>query len=351
MDNVQPRNAHLSQRGGGWEGKGKGKGASRWSLTVPWWLLILVIAAPAARARDTWLEADLVGTVQRTEEKLLHLRAGTGFKPEEELPLQKERVERFDLLADRTRRQDLLATAKEGQIPVAKLPVEPGASLVVMTRREKSETLDAASFNRFLTEEGQEAVLAARARANQTGAEGRETITRCLKTLLPGADPASALPNTLYKRSVGQKLEILLENNPGRLPANHWLAVKVLFDGKPLAGAKVFAYRRDAAGGAGAASPPAGAPAPGNGTVGPVGGGPGTETLTAVTSAQGLVEFKLDQSGFWLVQVVHVRAGAGADKKPGTEPVWESFWGAYTFHVRNASPAAPVPPAPGAPRE
>lgn len=313
-------------------------------------LFVLVGASLAAQGKDVWLETDPVNASQKIEERPLHLRTGTGFKPEEELPLQKERVERFDLLADRVRRKDLLAPGKEGQTPVAKLPVEPSASLVVMTRREKPETLDSASFNRFLTETGQDTVLAARARTNQTGTEGRETIIRCLKTLVPGVDPTSALPNTLYRRSVGQRLEILLENNPGRLAAGRRLTVKILFDGKPLAGAKVFARRREVAGGVGPAQLPTGGTSQNSGAGGSAGGSPVAEEFTAVTSAQGLAEFKLDQNGFWLVQVVHVRVGAGSDKKPGTEPTWENFWGAYTFNVRNAPVPGPTP-TPGTPRE
>ena len=285
--------------------------------------------AGGASGRDLWLEADAAtatATAKPPGERALHLRAGDGEKPEEELPLQKERTSRFDLYADQTRKKDLLAAGQEGQAPVAKLPPEPSACLVVMDRKEVPSTTDAERFNRTLADEGQEAVIAQRTRLNQSAAEGREVVYRCLKTLVPGQDPLSTLPNTFYKRRVEQRLEILLQNNPGRLQANHRLTVKVLFDGKPLVGAKVFAFRRD-----GGAS--GGTTAQGNPAV----------PITAATSAEGLAGFKVDQNGEWLLRVVHVRSGAERKNNPGG--AWESFQAAYTFMTKDAPVVAPVPPA------
>ena len=276
-----------------------------------------LLAVSAVRGHDFWLEVDpAAGTPAKPEERVLHLRMGEGFVMEEERPLLKDVVSRFDFYADRKGRRDLLAAGQEGQTPVAKLPTEPGSCLVVMDRRERQITLDHDKFNRYLADEGQDAVLAQRTRLGQSDAEGHEVYTRYLKALVPGADPLSTLPNTLYKRRMGQRLEILLQNNPGRLPANRKLTVKVLFDGEPLVGAKVFAYRHPATG-TGATTPPvAGA------------------TLTAVTSGQGLADFKLDQPGVWLVRLSHMRAGP--DRKTNPNGAWESFWGAYSFVARDA---------------
>ena len=104
--------------------------------------------------------------------------------------------------------------------------------------------MDHDKFNRYLDDEGQDAVTALRARLGQNEQPGREVYTRYLKALVQERDPAGAMPETLYKRRVGQRLEILLENDPGRMRPDQTLTVKVLFEGKPLPGAKVFAYRR-----------------------------------------------------------------------------------------------------------
>ena len=62
--------------------------------------------------------------------------------------------------------------------------------------------------------------------------------------------------------------------------------------------------------------------------------------LTAVSSAEGLAEFKLDQPGSWLVRMVHIRVPA--ERKPESSAPWESFWAAYSFTMREA-PAVVMP--------
>ena len=154
-----------------------------------------------------------------------------------------------------------------------------------------------------------------RARLGQTDQAGKEVYTRYLKALVQERDPAGSIPSTLYKRRVGQRLEILLENDPGRMKPDKALTVKVLFEGKPLVGAKVVAYRRET-------------------------GEQAAPALTAVTSPQGLAEFKLDQTGVWLVRMVHFRVPT--ERRPESNAPWESFWASYTFTVKEAPAVAPV---------
>lgn len=293
-------------------------GKSRIEVKSWGWLLVAFLClagVTVARAHDFWLEPETVPAANG-EEVLLHLRMGERFKTEDERSLQKDRIARFDLLSDRLKRRDLLFARKDGETPVAKWRVESGASLAVMDRTPRPIEMERDKFNHYLEEEGQEAAVALRARLGQTEQGGKEVYTRYLKALVQERDPALSLPSTLYKRRVGQRLEILLENDPGRMQPDKQLTVKVLFEGKPLAGAKVFAYRREA-GELGTAS-----------------------ALTAVTSAQGLADFKLDQTGVWLVRLVHFRVPA--ERRPESSASWESFWASYSFAVREA-PAATVP--------
>src|SRR5206468_2471153 len=130
-----------------------------------------------------------------------------------------------------------------------------------------------------------------------------ENYLRFLKVLVQERDPSAASANTLYKRRIGERLELLLQNDPGRLGPDGKLRVKVLFEGNPLVGVKVFACHRAADG-----QPPF--------------------VVSAVTTAKGLAEFKLDQPGLWLMRAVHMRPANGGTK---TETQWDSFWAAYTF--------------------
>ena len=183
------------------------------------------------------------------EEWVLHLRMGEQLKTEEERPLQKDRIARFDLFSDQARKRDLLAAGQEGQMPGGKkLRPGTGVALAVMDRMPRPITMERDKFNKYLEDEGQEAVIALRARLGQSDQGGKEVYSRYLKALIQDRDVAGSIPSTLYKRRVGQRLEILLENDPGRMKADKMLTVKVLFEGKPLAGAKVFACRREAGG-------------------------------------------------------------------------------------------------------
>ena len=200
-------------------------------------------------------------------------------------------------------------------MPVAKVRMEGGSVLAVMDRKPRPITTEAEKFNQYLSDEGLENIIAQRARLGQTDASGRESYARYLKTLVQDRNATASHANTLYKRRVGQRLEILLENDPGGLGPDGTLKVKVLFEGTPLAGAKVVACRRAAN-----ERPPC--------------------VVSAVTSAKGLAEFKLDQPGLWLVRTVCMRAASGG---PKAEAQWESFWAAYTF-VAQYAPGSPTVP-------
>ena len=275
--------------------------------------------APGASAHDLWLEPSGLRPTKSSEELVLRLQMGDRLKAEEERPLQKDRIARFDLYGDQTARHDLLAAGQENQSPAARFRLEQGSALVVMDRKPRPITMEPERFNQYLADEGLDAILAQRTRAGQTDAPGREIYTRCLKTLVQEGNPAAA--NTLYKRRVGQQLEILLENDPGQLASaagGEW-TVKVLFEGSPLAGVKVAACRRAADG-----QPP--------------------RVLTAATSAKGLAKLKLDQPGLWLVRTVTMRAASGGTKTDAA--TWESFWATYTFTARFVPAVAAANPSP-----
>lgn len=276
-------------------------------------------AAGEAFARDYWLEPSRPAA-GKSEELVLHLQTGDHLKTEEEKPLQKDRIARFDLYGDQTARHDLLASGQENQLPAAKIRLGSGPALVVMDRRPRPITMEADHFNQYLADEGLDAVIAQRAHAGQTDAPGRESYARFLKTLVQESSPTAATANTLYKRRVGQRLEILLENDPDQLGSmGGELTVKVLFDGAPLTGAKVSACRRVADD-----QPP--------------------HVVTGTTSVKGLAKLKLDQPGLWLVRTVTMRA-ASPGAKPDA-PQWESFWATYTFAARLSPATLPTAPSP-----
>jgi uncharacterized GH25 family protein len=156
--------------------------------------------------------------------------------------------------------------------------------------------LSAEKFNQYLKEEGLDAVAAARARRNESGAGAREIFSRCAKSLVL-AGPATEAQGD---RPLGFSLELMTEKNPyaGRIGQD--LPFRLTYENRPLAGTLVVAINRQ--------NP--------------------SEKLSARTDANGRVHFKLPRGGMWLVKAVHMvpaPAAANAD--------WVSFWASLTFEL------------------
>lgn len=125
---------------------------------------------------------------------------------------------------------------------------------------------------------------------------GREVFSRCAKSLLAvggHGDPSFLQP-------VGLTLELVPESDPYALAPGAPFTVRLLYEGRPLAGALVMAL--DVA--------DAGAP------------------QKVRSDKDGRVRFTLARPGAWLIKAVHMvpaPRGTGAD--------WESFWASLTFAV------------------
>ena len=280
----------------------------------------------AMHAHDLWLQPSTFFAA-RGQELTASLELGEHGKPEESKPLHRGDIVHFGLFGGRRPTQDLLhRLPKEGDAPNVPVRLEGASALLAMERAPKRLDQGATEFERYLTEEGQTDAIAHRAQSGQTDQPGRERYRRYLKTLVQDAEHPNA-PAVLYRRRIGQRLEILLEKNPGRLRPGQPVRVRVLFENRPLAGVRVSALHR--------AQPDQ----------------PGTDrTFTATTDRIGRATFPpFDESGPWMVRLVHLRPVAVVPPTPGAEDVsWESFWASYTFGVR-LLPPVPLPSAPANP--
>lgn len=259
-------------------------------------LAFSLLACPVS-AHDYWLEAQ---PFFGKEGEAVHLRlfVGEEFTGEAEKAFQKKATVKFHWhgAGDAI---DLAVTAKEDQKPYGQAtPAKAGSYLATLEREPRQITLTADKFNAYLKEEGLDAVLEDRRKNGEEKAEGRERYRRYLKALVQ----VGATRDDTYKKEVGHRLEIGPQAHPAERKAGDTLTVRVLFEGKPLANARLNAYRR---------------------------GQDKVHGQTIRTSKEGLAEVKLDQSGPWLVRLVHMRR-AGEDK----EIDWESFWAGYSFAVK-----------------
>lgn len=135
-----------------------------------------------------------------------------------------------------TDHREALRRAGTGDLPLRF--ATPGVQVLALQTNHTQSDLPALRFNDYLKEEGLTPAAQLRARQGKTGAPGREIYSRRAKTLvLVGApDPAH---DALVTRPVGLTLEIVPEANPYSLKPGQALPVRVLYEGRPLAGATV----------------------------------------------------------------------------------------------------------------
>lgn len=257
---------------------------------------VVLIVVPAL-SHDYWFEPEqFFVSVGNTVG--VHLFVGEGLKADEERVLQMEKTPRFQVFSSEET-QDLKAIAKDGQMPVAQVTFKTaGNYLIAMERNWSAITLDAKKFTEYLRDEGLDSIVAQRDQSGEANKEARERYSRYLKSLVQ----AGSRQDETYRREAGFTLEIIPQTNPYRLQAGDELKVKVLFEGKPLPNAKIFADNREA----------------GN-----------TRTQGAKTASNGTAVFNIDRPGLWLLRLVHMRRCENQ-----AEADWESFWAAYTFGAK-----------------
>lgn len=260
-------------------------------------VLVMFAAIQSGRAHDYWLQPRqcFLAPGETTDVQLF---VGDHFAEQAERPFQAKMTVKLQLVGQK-QVQDLKATGKNGAKPACSItPQQVGNHLVVMERDWSHIEIEAAKFNKYLEHEGLTEILAKRREAGEGDTVGRERYRRYLKALVQVGDRH----DQTFGQKIGHRLEILPLANPYAAEQRDRLGVSVLFDGKPLRGAQVTAYNRS---------------------------GDDTTTQTARTDNQGQVHFTLDQSGPWLIRLVHMRRCQDVSKFD-----WESFWAAYSFQLK-----------------
>ena len=260
-------------------------------------LALLCLSTTSVRAHDYWLEPESFFP-EAGKPMAVRLQLGDHFASDGERPFQRKQTSVFQMIGAK-KTFDLKEPGAEGKTPVAWVTAPtPGTYLLRMDRAAQLIKLDAEKFNKYLAEEGLGSVLEMRRRAGEDKKEGRERYSRCLKAIFQ----AGPTRDDTWKRVLGQTLEIVPQANPYELKPGAALSVRILLDGKPLGGAKVFAHCRT------------------------------TEkvlTQTAISSKDGLATIQLERPGDWLLRLVHMRRHSGSE-----EADWESFWAALTFGLK-----------------
>lgn len=159
---------------------------------------------------------------------------------------------------------------------------EPGVHILMMESGYAESTLPALRFNDYLKQEGLTPAITARAKARAQNSPGSEIYSRRAKTLIKVGD--STAPQPQVTTPIGMTLEIVPERNPFELKAGERLPVRVLFEGKPLAGALIKMTNLD---------------------------DDKQPVETALTDRLGRASFRRQAGGKWLLNVVWTKALTG----------------------------------------
>ncbi|HEY4081564.1 MAG TPA: DUF4198 domain-containing protein [Burkholderiaceae bacterium] len=187
---------------------------------------------------------------------------------------------------------------RDGTLAVGHLRTRAaGATLVALRTNPARLELSGAEFNQYLQEEGLNEVLALRQRHGLLDTPGRESFSRCAKSIILVDQNSRG-----YGRVVGLPLELVPLTDPlGFIVSGNGgkFAVQLIFNGQPLAGALVKAQLK--------ADPPV--------------------ELSAVSDQNGKVFFALPRKGLWLFNAVHMLPAQDSSVD------WESLWASLTLSV------------------
>ncbi len=263
------------------------------SIVVCW------ICPVSSQAHDFWIQPD---TFYPKANKLVKVRwfLGEDFGKGEERGFQKKSTSRFELFSSRFGKINLVPLCKEGQKPVRTLRLKKNTGYwLIMNRKARNITLTPKKFTSYLKHEGLTNIIKMRKKRGEAKKPGRERYSRYLRCYLQTGKG----DGKTWKSPPKQRLEIIPLSNPAKLRRGDKFQVKVVFDGKPLRKAPIFAYHQLPAKKFGAQS--------------------------TKTNAKGVATFQITRAGVWIVRLVHMRRD-----KIHANIEWESFWGAMTFGVR-----------------
>ncbi len=265
-------------------------------------IVLAALAAPLP-AHDFWIEP---ATFRPAAGATLGVRlvVGQRFRGDA-LPRNPAMIVTFALVTDGG---EVPVAGRAADEPAGTVRVEqPGLAWIAYRSRNSSVSLEAARFEEYLKEEGLESVVEARARRGESAKPSRELFSRSAKSLVAvGGTGASG-----WDRVLGLPLELVPEKNPYALKGGDELPVRILYDGKPLAGALVAALPYDEP----------------------------EKKIAQRSDRNGRVSLRLPRDGVWLVKAVHMVPVTG---DPNAD--WQSTWASLTFEVPGAAPApGPAP--------
>jgi hypothetical protein len=174
-------------------------------------------------------------------------------------------------------------------------PSSSGLYIVAVQTEPKLIVLNAEDFNHYLVADGLPHIYALRHKEGTLNETARERFSKSPKLLIQAGEGGGD-----FRQPLGLPLEIVPQGNPFLLSVGQTLLVRVLFQGRPLAGANL------------------GWDHPGDGEA---------ASGTVRTNDEGDALLPIRQTGLMTIRLTHMTRPRTADYE------WESFWTTLTFQI------------------
>jgi uncharacterized GH25 family protein len=197
---------------------------------------------------------------------------------------------------------------------------DPGNYIIAITTQPQKVTLDADTFNYYLRFEGLVEQKDEREKLGESDFEVVETYRKFAKAIVQvGGEQTSS-----YATELGFDVEIVPMTNPYTLQVGDVFQARVMRDGEPINGMRVFATHE--------------------GYLPQDDEGIYDELVKVISDENGVVEFEITDPGKWYLRFIDLRresdseywysdflASIGADEK---RIVYESEWATLTFEIQ-----------------
>jgi uncharacterized GH25 family protein len=202
-----------------------------------WFALALSLLAAPVEAHDFWLQA-VPFVMPKPRPVLVTVLVGHGTA-RDRWGVDASHVVKFYTIGpdgdvDRKPNMALGAAGYDAILPLGR----PGSYVLAMETTLVPSQLPFLRFNDYVNYEGDTPVIEQRKRLGQEQADGREIYTRRAKTIIQ-VGPVDAASIKRVTRPLGMTLEIVPEKHPQALGGDRNLPLRILFNGRPLAGALV----------------------------------------------------------------------------------------------------------------
>jgi uncharacterized GH25 family protein len=257
-------------------------------------LLAILLFTTAASAHDVFLKAKPF-LLEKPGSTTLAMNLAEAF-PGEEIKWRSEKTVKFWMIGPEKEQE--LVTKKESN-PVIDF-IKEGTFVIGWNALPSYIEIEPKLFDEYIKAEGYQNVIQMRTEKGNQDQPGREKYIRFLKCFVQ----VGASPTDNFSKSLGQKIELIPLENPYSKRIGSQLSVRVLFDDKPLPGARVmatydtFSKEHD------------------------------VYAHTVQTDADGIARIPIDKPGLWLVRANHMLPLQDDPKAD-----WESYWTNFTFYV------------------